>query len=227
MALTPRDRKILWAVHQHRYLSCEHIRQLFFPGKPGGQAQRRLRLLWDNRYLDRYYRPWAYDGTRESCWRVSAPYYTLAEKGAEIIWDDSTLDWDQIPKTLKQNAMGFYTLQHHLTVTDLLVTVQVACQNTPDINVASVERESTLQRIVAKQRKTERRAGEWIISDGAFTLSYPRLDVAWTYHIEVVRAGVRSGNKTLVEKMKRYARLHHQGYFDKIMSNSFFASFVV
>jgi len=217
MALTPRDEKILWAVNQHRYLSCEHIRQLFFPGESEKPSQSRLRKLWANHFLDRYYRPWAYDGTKKSCWGASTPFYTLAEQGAEVIWDSSTLDWDEIPKTPQQNAMGFHTLQHHLAVTDLLVAVEAACKGTPDIDVGGVDRESVLQSAAAKSGKNK--PGEWIVSDGAFTLNYPTLGVTWTYHIELVRASVRGGNKTLVEKMRRYARLHHQGYFEKMFGH--------
>lgn len=219
MSLTSRDEKIIWAVYKHRYLSCEHIKQLFFVGKSDTAVQTRLRRLWSNHFLDRYYRPWSYDGTKKSCWRVSAPFYTLAEVGAEVIWDNSTLDWDEIPKTPQQNAMGFHTLQHHLAVTDLLVAIEAACQHRGDVNVTLVERESAMQSVAAKLWQKKGRPGDWIVSDGAFTLAYPQTGQEWTYQVELVKASVRGGNKTLVEKMRRYARLHHQGYFDKVFGH--------
>gem|GEM_PF-2111346 len=219
MSLTSRDEKIIWAVYKHRYLSCEHIKQLFFVGKSDTAVQTRLRRLWSNHLLDRYYRPFCYDGTKRSCWKASTPYYTLAEKGAEVIWDNSVLDWDEIPKTPQQNAMGWAYLKHHLVVTDLLVAVEAACQDRDDIELVSVERERTLRQAERKVRDRKSFSSPLQISDGALTLRFPQTDQTLTFHVEVVRAGVKQGNRTLRKRMETYARLHHQGYFAKVFGH--------
>jgi hypothetical protein len=216
MALTPRDQQILRAVYKHRYLSADHIKQLFFAHKSDTAVQSRLRKLWANQFLDRYYRPFSYDGTRRSTWQASTPLYTLAERGAEVIWDATTADWNKIPKTPKQNAMGFQTLQHNLAVTDLLVAVEAACRDRDDVHFVCSQRQDELQAIASKRWMHEGKAGEWIVSDGAFVLLFPATGEKLTFHIEVVRASVRGGNRTLVEKMKRCARLHHRGYFKDV-----------
>ena len=219
MALQPRDVDILWSVFKHRYLSCEHIHQLYFPGKSMKVAQSRLRLLWENKFFDRYYRPWIYDGTRRSQWQASTPFYTLAENGAQVIWEDTALDWDEIPKTPVQNAIGWSYLKHHLVATDLMVAIEAGCQHRDDIEFVSFVRETAMRKVERKVSDRKQFNGPLAISDGAFTLRFPGTGQEQTFHIEVVRAGVKDGNKTLFQRMKRHAELHHQGYFDKVFGH--------
>ena len=42
---------------------------------------------------------------------------------------------------------------------------------------------------------------------------------ALTFYLEVVRAGVRSGNRKLADKLALYARLHHCGYFATVFGH--------
>ncbi len=111
--LTERDRAICEAVYEHRVLTSEQLRQLFFVG--GQRARQRLVELYRLRMLDRF-RPYQQHG--------SAPYhYLLDQLGAAAVatergLEPAELDWSRA-KALKLasskqldhlvEANGFFT----------------------------------------------------------------------------------------------------------------------
>ncbi|HET8894212.1 MAG TPA: replication-relaxation family protein [Gaiellaceae bacterium] len=111
--LTERDRTIFEAVYEHRVLTSEQLRQLFFVG--GQRARQRLVELYRLRMLDRF-RPYQQHG--------SAPYhYLLDQLGAAAVatergLEPAELDWSRA-KALKLasskqldhlvEANGFFT----------------------------------------------------------------------------------------------------------------------
>lgn len=111
--LTERDRAICEAVYEHRVLTSEQLRQLFFVG--GQRARQRLVELYRLRMLDRF-RPYQQHG--------SAPYhYLLDQLGAAAVatergLEPAELDWSRT-KALKLasskqldhlvEANGFFT----------------------------------------------------------------------------------------------------------------------
>lgn len=215
MVLTPRDRQVIAAVYQHRYLTAHHIHALLFASMNASVSRVRLRKLWQNRYLDRLYFPVRLDGTRECLRNAASPLYCLARLGAEVVAADADLNVDEIPHTPVQNAEGFATLQHHLVATDLLVALQGACGSRADVQLLSVEREHALWATVHERRATQK-LREYIVPDSAFTLRIPELPRPWTFYVEIVRADVRSGNKSLLTKMRRYVALLRAGLFKKV-----------
>lgn len=89
MVLTDRDRKILHAVHRYRLLLREQVEQLLFQPENGqdhftktSRVRLRLKLLYQNRYLERVPLPGA-PGT----W-VWQPVYRLAAKGAQLVAEE-------------------------------------------------------------------------------------------------------------------------------------------
>ncbi len=64
MIVTVRDKQVLLAVHEHGYLTSEHIKRLLFPSVARQIPSRRLRLLWVHGFLDRTYLPVVLDGTK-------------------------------------------------------------------------------------------------------------------------------------------------------------------
>lgn len=71
MWLQPRDRAVLRAVYQHRYLTSDHIHDLVFPGVSRRVVCRRLRLLWANELLDRHFMPFMLNGVNARAQRGS------------------------------------------------------------------------------------------------------------------------------------------------------------
>ena len=207
MLLTARDRKAVHAVYKYRYLTCEHIRALAYRGVDLRHVNRRLRGMWAHHVFDRFFFRVIADGTVESIRGQKTPLYTLAKVGAQVIWDDhDSLDWTAIPKTPKENRVGYARLRHNLVATDALVAMEVAGAATGcDV---TTETESMLWR---RSESFRRRRG-YLISDGSFTVALPdgqRL----SFHLEVVRADAKGGNATLLRKMQRYAELNRKGFF--------------
>ena len=214
MRLQPRDKAMLLAVFKHRYLSLRHLQLLFFEGVHARAAQSRLRKLWSHGYLGRHFVPFFFDGTSTSLNGAGRPLYCLARKGAEVVSVETGQHVAGIPHTPAQNAVGFATLKHHLVVTDFLVALDAAIRQRNDIELVSVQRETELRRSLAAYQ--DGRPALAVVSDGAFTVRFPESGTTHTFHVEIVRAGTRGGNKTLVRKLDKYANLHHDGFFRKV-----------
>jgi len=216
MRLEPRDRDILQAVHRHRYLTSDHVQVLAFPGVSRRRAQARLRLLFEHGYLDRFYLPLVLQDVGVSSRRPSRPLYCLARRGANIVAEDLGLAVAAIPHTPRQNARGYATLAHHLVVADFLVAVEAAIVGRGDVEIVAVRREHELRRDIAAWQRAHGPLGRFVVSDGALTLLYPRTDAEWSFHLEVVRANVPGGNKTLLAKLAKYAELNRERFFERV-----------
>jgi len=107
------------------------------------------------------------------------------------------------------------TLEHNLVAAEFLIDVEVALRGHDSVNIVQVEPELELW---AKTRQTPSggRRTPFIVSDGAFTLQLPGAATAATFHLEVVRADAKGGNKNVLRKMARYAELNHKGYFREV-----------
>jgi hypothetical protein len=129
--LTDRDGEILKCIHRHRFLRSDHVAAL----APGSRQQilRRLQRLYHHGYFERpscqidYY----HSGSR----RIA---YGLGNKGAawlkhELALPYNKLDWKQ------KSYVGRLFLEHALMVSDIMVALELACRNRPDIRLLSAE----------------------------------------------------------------------------------------
>src|SRR5207302_1761940 len=98
--------------------------------------------------------------------------------------------------------------------------VQVACRGRRDVELTSMDQEALLWRRIAALKKDGRHEAGYLVSDGAFTLTYRPSGEAATFHIEIVRANVKGGNETLARKFRRYTELHHTGYFERVFGHA-------
>lgn len=220
LALTVRDRTILTSVFEHRYLSAEHVHQLLFAGVGLRRAQERLRRLWSHRLLDRHFVSFVLDGEHPPPKSAGRPIYGLARRGAAVVAADTDLPLADVPYGFDNRGVGLPTLEHHLVATDFLVALQVACRGRGDIELTSIDQEALLWRKIASLKKDGRHEAGYLVSDGAFALTYRPSGEAATFHIEVVRANVKGGNETLAKKFRRYAELHHAGYFERVFGQA-------
>lgn len=110
-----------------------------------------------------------------------------------------------IPQTRVQNAAGFATLHHHLVATDALVAAQCALGASLEVH-----REEQLRRALRAQAPMPS-----VVSDGAFTVLPPHAPRPMTFHLEVVRADVRGGNRSLRRKFDKYVSLLRRGFFER------------
>ena len=85
---------------------------------------------------------------------------------------------------------------------DLLVSLEVACRDRPDVHLVRFERESALRQRLALLPPGERRVP---MPDGVFTLAYPG-GAELTFYVEVVRALAKGGNRSILEKLEHMTR---------------------
>lgn len=209
--LQDRDIAILDALRVHRYARSEHIHGLLFGARTLRSAQKRLRTLWEHGFLDRYYLPIMLAGGEPLPRTAPKPIYTLSVRGADLLSERLSIPCAEIPHGLRQKPRGFPTIQHHLAVTDFMVALRLACRTRADVCLESLEHEHVLWRRLADAPADLKRDGI-AVPDGAFTLILakgPRL----TFHLEIVRAGVKGGNKGLKRKLALYTKLNRRGFF--------------
>jgi DNA-binding Lrp family transcriptional regulator len=123
MALTERDRQIIRLVHRHRFLRSPQIVALI--GGSSQQLLRRLQLLYHHGYLERpraqidYYHQ---GGSRHII-------YGLGNKGGGMLLKQELgvafreFSWGE-----KNRAVGRMFLEHALLVSDVMVTIELACR---------------------------------------------------------------------------------------------------
>lgn len=122
MQLTKRDRQILRLVHRHRFLRSSQIVALI--GESSQPLLRRLQLLYHHSYLERpraqidYYHQ---GGSRHIV-------YGLGNKGAAVLKQELGLFFHILRWGEKNRSVGRIFLEHALLVSDVMVSMELACQ---------------------------------------------------------------------------------------------------
>lgn len=120
--LTDRDRDIIQLVHRHRFLRSHHIVALLDGSEQ--QIVRRLQLLFHHGYLDR---PRAQVQFIER--GGSRPLaYGLGNKGGALLRRELGLTVDADAWSEKNHAVGRVFLEHTLLVSEIMVTLELACR---------------------------------------------------------------------------------------------------
>ena len=122
--LTERDREIIRLVERFRFVRSSHICSLI-PGSPQ-QVLRRLKLLYHHGFLERpraqidYYHQ---GGSRHIV-------YGLGNKGASLLKQELGVAIDRHDWGEKNRSVGRIFLEHALLVSDVMVTIEIACRRT-------------------------------------------------------------------------------------------------
>lgn len=123
MRLTERDKRIIEAVHAYDgMLSFPQIQRLFFTGK--SQAEQRLKLLYQHRYLAR--------PDREQRRRLSEMIYWLDKKGAEYIASLNGIALKEFPW---RKEPRWFQVEHDLAVNDFRLNMLEASSQDDQINL--------------------------------------------------------------------------------------------
>ncbi len=200
---------MLRSVRRHRFLTAEHVHQLHFNGTSVRVAQVRLQRLWAARFLDRLYLPPEQPNVRDR-WN-QRPLYSLATRGAEVVAQQESLRLADIAHTPAQNRQGFGRMRHNLVATELLVAIEAYCTSTQPW-ACTTAREDLLAARLYEARK-RRKWPQAILPDGAVTLSLPSVAMQQTVLIEIVRAGVKTGNDAIRRRMLRIRAALRDGFF--------------
>lgn len=209
LRLQPRDAELIAAVLRYRFLKSTHLHHLVAPNVSLRIVQERLRKLTLHRYLKRFYLPVVLDGQHAPPTHRRQPVYAITTRGARLLNESADGTVSPCLSTERPSPM---TLLHHLVVTDGLVSLAVACRERVEVRFENGEHDGILYSILRTYRQRSRIQNA-VIPDGTFTLHYPTPNETLTFYLEVVRADVKGGNRTLLAKMRRYVELHRQNFF--------------
>jgi DNA-binding Lrp family transcriptional regulator len=176
MQMTARDLEILRFVAVHRFLRSSHIAALV--GGSARQVLRRLQLLYHHGYLERpaaqidYYHRGG--GSQEMV-------YGLASRGAGRLRRDLDIPFSRMDWSGRNKRAGRLFLEHALMVSDIMVTLEMACRKADGIRFLTAD-DIALPTDALKAREpfhwhvnvsTRHRVG--VIPDAVFGLEYADL----------------------------------------------------
>ena len=164
--LTKRDREIIRLVHRHRFLRSHQIIALL-AGSPQ-RVLRRLKLLYHHGYLTRpraqleYYER---GGTRPMV-------YGLSSKGGKLLERELGVT---VSGNENDDGVGRMFLEHALLVSDVMVTIELACRKSGDIRLLHEDQLAlSLERTPFQWRVKVREHGVTlgVVPDRVFALEY-------------------------------------------------------
>ncbi len=115
--LTPRDRRLIDALHAHRVLTTEQLMHLFFRNPT--TTRHRLLRLEQHRLLTRF-RPWRAAGTAPSHWTLDLAGLIICDASQPrrpLSWQDDAESPEALLKRMRSQRMSLDALAHstHLT----------------------------------------------------------------------------------------------------------------
>jgi len=211
MRLTKRDKKVIEWVYLFRFLTMDQIKLLEFKNISKTACQRRLTLLYHNRYLSAIHKP-TYSG-----FGSSKRAYCLSKRGKEVIsymfggTDPKTIKWNE-----RNNQIEIYFLEHTLAVNDVRVAFTLSARNLG----YSLEwiPEWELKALKEKARDPEK-PGKFlpIVPDGYFILK----DCNWKARFCVEADRATETNRQWKDKVRGYVEYVRTGqYFRRYNSES-------
>lgn len=174
MRLTDRDKRILEAIHAYDgMLGFSQIQRLFFGGK--SQTEHRLKLLYQNRYVNR--------PNREERRQVPEMIYWLDKKGARIV---ASLQGESYRGFYWRKKPRWFQVDHDLAVNDFRLDIEQACQEKPRVEleqwIPESEFWSNADRISYMHNEREKKRS--IRPDGYFMLSTEKLYLRYLLEID-------------------------------------------
>ena len=176
MRLTERDQRILEAVHAYDgTLGFSQIQRMFFTGE--SQAKNRLKLLYQNKYLNR--------PNKEQRRRMPEMIYWLDKRGAQIV---ASLNGTPLNDFSWRKQPRWFQVEHDLAVNDFRLDMEQACQDDPDIHLETWIPESEFWSYPDKITYTyqDREQPRNIRPDGYFMISTS--DLYLRYLLEIDRS---------------------------------------
>lgn len=193
MVLTERDREIIKAVHENRFLRRDQIERLFFSTTAAANA--RLLMLYQHRFLDRLYLPVELGS--------SQAVYALDREGAALIAHEEHLHLSQVRWKRKHNRIEFFFLEHTVAVAELHVALELSARGRDDVALTEWRREGFLTREKLSDPEDDER--HLIVApDAFFSLAVPGGSIYFFVEVDL-------GTETL-ERFRRKVRAYQEYY---------------
>ena len=214
IVVQPRDKKIISAIYDYRYLSRYQI-QTLFDFNCVTKVNIRLRKLYDHHYISRIFLP----TTRGS----SKAIYLLGSKGINIITEILGIDPLTVKKSQRESAqVKDLFLNHNLNLNEFRIAFTKAIQAHPDmklerwINDHDCLQEYHFNYSGQKTKKTFR-------PDGYFRLWYKKK--IYSFFIELDQSTM--SQQRFKAKVKDYLEFARSGYYQKIFGVQYFRVLII
>jgi len=194
MRLTARDIEIIRALHRHRFLTTDHLQKLT-KTESRWAINARLRLLYDNKYIDR---PQA----QKSLYSHSDKrpvIYALGNKGASLLSTRFGLSMpSKVYWTEKNRRVREAHIEHTLGIADFVIGIEIMCQETehlefidPQTIIANSPKQTQRAKYPFRWKTSIRHKGErhsvHIVPDYVFGLKNIETNKQRYYFVEIDR----------------------------------------
>lgn len=129
-----RDKEIILAVYENRFLRRDQIERLFFTTTSG--CNQRLIKLYQHKFLDRLFLPINIGS--------SQAVYALDKLGAEVVASHLEVHKNQINWRRKHNKVEYFFLDHTIGVSEVNVSLQLVLKEKPEVGLLFWKREAFL-----------------------------------------------------------------------------------
>ena len=147
--LTPRDKVILLSLYKYRFLSTDHLQALTDTQSRWGM-NKRLRLLYDHKYIDKPKAQRALFSHAEK----RPTIYALGNKGADTLAHQFNIPMPQsVYWTEKNRRVREKHIEHTLGISDFMVSVEMVCKQAGNIRL--MDRDEILARSPEQTKRVE------------------------------------------------------------------------
>ena len=211
MILQARDKEILKAVYQYRFLSSSQIKDMFFGCIT--RANIRLRILWENNLLERHYiRPLAFHGSDEAI-------HSLGKESVDIVSDILGVEREVVTKTRDRSLKPLF-IQHLLGINDFSINLISLTEKHPELRMELWLNEQDAQ----DEYKTQDNGKTvYFRPDGYGRYWYK--DSLYSFFLEIDRSTEDNGK--FEEKAKSYMEYERSGSYQRKFGVRFFRTLVV
>lgn len=164
------DDAILYALHRYSVLSSSQVCRLLYSLGSLSWVQAKLKRLVDLEYLQRLFLP------RPSRFGSAPSIFTLARKGLNHLAAQGIEVQKRHRPSERQGS--YFFLAHTLAVNDVLVSFELLCRRSPNLQLRAMLHESALRRDAAyvedeRQRRVAVVPDGWItlVIDGAYEMA--------------------------------------------------------
>ena len=147
--LTQRDKVILLSLYKYRFLSTDHLQAL--TGTKGrGSMNKRLRLLYDHKYIDKPKAQRALFSHAEK----RPTIYALGNMGADTLAHQFNIPMPQsVYWTEKNRRVREKHIEHMLGISDFMVSIEMVCKKAGNIRL--MDRDEILARSPKQTKRVE------------------------------------------------------------------------
>lgn len=131
-----RDKEIMLAVHENRFLKRDQIERLFFAQSSTSACNQRLASLYQHKFLDRLSLPVDVGS--------SQAVYALDKLGAEVVASHLSISPREVNWKRKHNKVEYFFLEHTVGVSEVNVQLQLALRERWDVKLLFWKREAFL-----------------------------------------------------------------------------------